>query len=372
MNMGAYADAGVDYTKIEPFKHAMIETGRKTTTNHRCVGIVFNQDVLHAHGAVYGFVDDLSFWLCQTEEGLGNLNWIAEWMYAQTGKSYYDVIARASALIIANDTVAQGADPFLWEDHVAAGDSEWFADEVRSRDYARGAFEVCTELGMALPAGESSSCRYVVKAEPPVKSAPVMSGSVTGLIRPRSRLVTGHKLQAGDHILACPSTGLHANGVSLVIKKALELPDQFLTRIPGGNTLGEEALIPMRSYAALVQGLLNHEVDVHALLPGTGDGVGKLAFDSRPFTYRIHSWLPVPSLFLFFRDELGVSLEDCLKTFNWGAGYYVFVPAGHIAKAIDAAKKAGYQLMHIGVVEDGERKTVFGPYRNLVLPPPGC
>jgi phosphoribosylaminoimidazole (AIR) synthetase len=105
------------------------------------------------------------------------------------------------------------------------------------------------------------------------------------------------------------------------------------------------------------------------LLPGTGGGVGKIAFDKRPFTYRIHNWIEVPPLFQFMR-ELGVSLEDCLTTFNWGIGYYIFVPPQEVDYAISIAKKAGYELFDLGVVEKGERKVIFEP-ENITLPPPG-
>jgi phosphoribosylformylglycinamidine cyclo-ligase len=185
--------------------------------------------------------------------------------------------------------------------------------------------------------------------------------------------VTGRNLAAGDHIIGALSSGLHANGVSLVINRAMQLPDKFLTKLPNGKTLGEEALIPTRSYVALIEALLEAETEIHALLPGTGDGVGKLAFDSRPFRYRVHSWGEVPPLFRYFREELGLPLQDCLKTFNWGMGYYIFAPAGEAEKILKTGKEAGYDLMDIGIVEeagDGRRETVFEP-ENVTLPPPG-
>jgi phosphoribosylformylglycinamidine cyclo-ligase len=223
--------------------------------------------------------------------------------------------------------------------------------------------------GMALPAGESPALRYLIKAEPPVKSAPSLSGCVTGIIAPSSRIITGEKLGLGDHIVGATSSGLHSNGISLVIKRAMALPEKFLTRLPNGNTLGEEALTPTRSYVALVEALLEAEVDIHALLPGTGSGVSKVAFDSRPFTYRIHTWVEVPPLFQFMR-EIGVSLEDCITTFNWGIGYYIFVPSGEVEHTIETGSEAGYQLVDLGQVEEGERKVIFEP-EGITLPPPG-
>jgi len=366
-----YARAGVDYEKIEPFKQIMVEMGKQTLSFPNRRGVFINQDLLHAHGAVYEYRGGLSHLWCKTQEGLGNKNWIAEWMYqfAGTAKTYYKGIAIDTLLMAANDVIAQGAMPIVYTDEVAAGNSEWFTNEKRSKDFAEGCFKVCKMVGMALPAGESPSLSYLVKAEAPVKSAPSLSGCVTGIIVPASRLITGKKLQVGDHIIGVTSSGLHANGISLVIKRALTLPEKLLTKLPNGNTLGEEALIPTRSYVALVEALLEEEVDIHALLPGTGGGVSKVAFDKRAFSYRIHTWVEVPPLFQFMR-ELGVSLESCLAVFNWGIGYYIFVPSSEVSHTISLGQKAGYQLADVGLVEKGERKVIFEP-EGITLPPPG-
>lgn len=366
--MNEYAAAGVNYKKIEPFKAAMQHAGSKTLVNPLARAVEVRQGL---HGGVYEYLGDFPHSWCTVEEGLGNLNWIAEWMYeySGTGRTYYEVIARQAALIVVIDLLAQGALPVMWEDHIAAGNDDWFMDERRSQDCADGCIAVCADTGMALPAGESPALKYLVKAEPPVSSAPVISGCVTGIIAPRTREITGQKLQAGDHILAVPSLSLGANGISLVIKRAMGLPDKFATKLSNGRLLGEECLLPFPSYVGFVESLLNKRVDIHALLPATGSGVAKLAFDKRPFTYRVHSWMEVPYLFQYMR-ELGVSVSDCLTTFNWGAGLYVFVPPSDVDNVIDAGTCTGHKVIDVGIVEPGERQVIFEP-ENEVLPPPG-
>jgi phosphoribosylformylglycinamidine cyclo-ligase len=267
----------------------------------------------------------------------------------------------------ANDVICQGALPVIYTDEVAAGDSEWFMDDRRSRDLAESFYQACRMCGMALPAGESPALRYLVKAEPPVRSAPSLSGCVTGLIAPRNRMVTGKKLSIGDRIIGAPSSGLHANGISLVIKRALTLKDKFLHQLPNGKTLGEEALIPTRSYVRLVEALQEEKVEIHSLLGGTGGGISKIAYAKRAFTYRVKKWVDeIPPLFRFML-EVGVSLEDCLTTFNWGIGFYIFVPEEEVDRTIKTGKTAGYDLLELGQVEAGERRVVFEP-EKITLP----
>jgi phosphoribosylformylglycinamidine cyclo-ligase len=331
--------------------------------------VVVDQDSVGAHGAVFQYRSGGAHLWCMTQEGLGNKNWIAEWMYqhAGTGRTYYEGIGIDTALMAANDVICQGALPVIYTDEVAAGDSEWFMDEKRSADLAESFYQACAMCGMALPAGESPALRYLVKAEPPVRSAPSLSGCVTGIITPPDRMVTGEKLAVGDRIIGAPASGLHANGISLVIKRALALKDQFLHLLPNGRTLGEEALIPTRSYVRLVEALQEQGIEVHSLLGGTGGGISKIAYAKKAFTYRVKRWVEeVPPLFRFLL-ETGVSLNDCLTTFNWGIGFYIFVPEAEAERTLKTGQEAGYDLIDLGRVEAGERCVIFEP-EKIVLP----
>jgi phosphoribosylformylglycinamidine cyclo-ligase len=386
-----YAKSGVDYSVMEPFKQHMVAAGRRTLKFPEKRGVFITEEATGAHGAVFEYRGNLPHIWCQTQEDLGNKNWIAEWLYqnadnrgpdpvpqqavhgagaGRRGKrTYYDAIAIDTALMTVNDVIAQGAMPVVFTDQIEASESAWYGDENRARDLAAGFLKICEEVGMAMPAGESASVTYLVNPKAPVKSAATLSGCTTGIIAPKENLVTGKKLAPGDRIIAAASSGIHSNGISLAIKRALELPDKFLTKLPTGRTLGEEILIPTRSYVALVEALLMEKVDIHALLPGTGDGVGKIAFDKRPYNYRIHSWLAVPPVMQYMR-ELGVPLKDCLKTFNWGAGYYVFVPPSEVERVLKIGTKVGYTLAEVGVVEEGERQVFFEP-EKITLGGPG-
>jgi len=367
-----YADAGVDYEKIEPFKRAMVAVGRRTLAFPNARDVYIAEEAIGAHGALYSYDGPYNVMWSKTLEGVGNKNWISQWMYqhARTESTFHDGIGIDTAMMAANDVICQGAMPVVYVDEVAAGDSEWFQDELRAQILAESFFRACEMCGMALAAGESPALRYLIRSEEPVTSAPSLSGCATGIIAPRSRRITGEKLSVGDHIIGVTSSGLHANGISLVIKRALTVPEQFLHVLDNGRTLGEEALIPTRCYVSLVEALLDAGVDIHALLNGTGGGVAKIAYDKRPFTYRVTNWLQedeIPPLFLFMQ-ELGVTLLDCLTTFNWGIGFYIYVPEKEIARTLRVGGKAGYELLHLGQVEEGERQVIFEP-EGITLPP---
>jgi len=362
-----YARLGIDYSRIEAFKRAMMETARKTFVFPKRWDVVLDSD------GNFQYTKPGQPKIRSVTEGLGHKNLIAEWMYinAGTGKTYHDGIGEDTMLMAVNDLAAKGFRPVVYTDEVAPGPDTWFQDEKRSRDLAQGFFVECERDGIALIGGESPAYPLLVNTEPYVPAAPVFSGCVVGIAPPYRQPVTGEKLQIGDVIIGVSSVGLHSNGSTLLIIRSQELPEQFLTKLPNGNTFGEEALIPTRSYVALVDALMEAQVEVHAFVPGTGGGVRKVAVDRRPMTYRIHSWVQeIPLLFQFVREEVGVALEDCLKTFNWGIGYYVFVPVGEVERTIQIGKQAGYDLSEVGRVEEGPRRVIFEP-EGITLAPPG-
>jgi len=80
------------------------------------------------------------------------------------------------------------------------------------------------------------------------------------------------------------------------------------------------------------------------------------------------NWIEeIPPIFQFMR-ELGVSLEDCITTFNWGIGFYILVAEDEVDRTIRTGKYAGYELHDLGQVEEGERCVIFEP-EGITLSP---
>ena len=308
----------------------------------------------------------------QVLEALGNKSLITEWMYRYdgTGKARYQDLMTDTILMAVNDVLAFGAMPVVLSDLIAGASSGWFADEERISGFEAGVFENCQFHGMALVQGESQSASYIVNSLDDLE-APVLACSVTGLIAPSRRIVNKAALADGDLIIALPSSGVHANGLSLIIQKAMGLPDKFLTKLPSGKTLGDEVLTPTLSYLKAIEAMVKAEIEIHGLLPGTGDGLAKLASDKRNFTYWIHTWHTEFSPAIELMRSLGVSLQDLLSTFNCGGGYYVFVPEHERYDALFALRDAGFKAWEAGRVREGYRETFFQLSGGVILPPPG-
>lgn len=376
MAKSVYAEqGGVDYELLQKFKDMMVAVGRRT--RRFCEDGDFPIRIIPlAHGVYL----DLGRWnrgIVLTLEGLGNKSWLAERMRQldPAGGSRYDQIAQDVIMMALNDNIAHGSVPKVLLDEVSAKTSEWFADPVRAADFARGVYQTCKRERITLGAGESPAYKFLLGAMPPVEDAPVMSAVIAGMVTPKT-LIRCTDIRPGDLMIAAPSGGWHSNGISAGINIGLSLPDQFMTELPSGRKLGDAMLDPTPSYAPFVRTLINSGISIHAFLPMTGDGVGKLAFDKKELTYVVDNWWPeeeIPEIFHFLRCQSVFEGKDTdfLTTYQYGCGYTAFVAKSNADKAMEVASAAGYKPLIIGRVEKGKRGTVFGPWNNLWLNPPG-
>jgi phosphoribosylformylglycinamidine cyclo-ligase len=206
-----------------------------------------------------------------------------------------------------NDVLTTGAEPLFLLDYVAASriDLEAVAELVE------GVAGVCREAGCALIGGETAELPGIYR-----DGELDFAGTCVGIVE-RERLIDGSRVEAGDVILGMPSSGLHANGFSLV------------RRLLGDEPVDADLLLPpTRLYVDDVRGLRGR-TDVRALAHVTGGGLlanlsrvlpEGLAADidwaawQRPPVYE---WLA----------ERGVEEEELRRVFNCGVGMCAVVPA---------------------------------------------
>jgi phosphoribosylformylglycinamidine cyclo-ligase len=210
-----------------------------------------------------------------------------------------------------NDVLTTGAAPLFLLDYVAANRIE--LEQVA--ELVEGAAQVCRDAGCVLIGGETAELPGIYRDD-----ELDFAGTCVGLVE-RQELIDGTRCAPGDVVLGLPSSGLHANGFSLV------------RRLVGDDDFDADLLLPpTRLYLADVWALRG-KADVHALAHVTGGGIaGNLAralpegvraeIDweawTRPPVYR---WL----------DERGVDEQEQRRVFNLGIGMCAVVPAADAA-----------------------------------------
>lgn len=295
-------------------------------------------------------------WGALVQEGLGTKSLIAQAVYAQIGVSHFAAIAQDTVATVINDLVSVGATPVVMNAYWSSSSYEWLTDQKLAEDFINGWRAACDEAGVAWGGGETQALSGIV-----VDGALEFAGSGFGVITEQKHLVQGSKLQAGDAIVLIESSGVHANGISLVRQIAEQLPDGYAAKLPSGTTLGEAALVPTHLYAKLVLALQAVDVDVHYLSNITGHGWRKLMRAEADFTYRLAELPPAQEIFPFIAEQAGNDEQEMYGTYNMGAGYAVYVPAGQADQVVKMAADCGLQAWVAGRVEAGPKQVVIEP-----------
>ena len=160
-----------------------------------------------------------------------------------------------------NDVVCCGAKPLFFLDYIACGQN--VPEKIAA--IVRGVAEGCVQAGCALVGGETAEMPGFY----PVDEYD-LAGFCVGAVD-KSRILDKETMQAGDVVLALPSSGVHSNGFSLV-RKVFNIEGGGLDRAYAelsGATLGQTLLTPTRIYVQPMLKLLE-AVSVRSLAGSTG------------------------------------------------------------------------------------------------------
>ncbi|MGL5859087.1 MAG: phosphoribosylformylglycinamidine cyclo-ligase [Angustibacter sp.] len=256
--------------------------------------------------------------------------------------------------MVVDDIVVVGAEPLFMTDYIACGQ----VVPERIADIVRGIAEACAAAGCALAGGET--------AEHPGLLEPHeydLAGAVTGVVE-QDQLLGPHRVRDGDALVAMASSGLHANGYSLV-RRVLDVAGWDLSReVPElGRTLGEELLEPTRVYARDVLDLVR-ALDVHALSHVTGGGLAaNLARVLPPGAHATvdrSTWTP-PPVFELVRRLGRVPVPDWERTLNVGVGMIAAVASDDADDAVRHLVRRGVPAWVAGSVTAVQTRVSTGP-----------
>jgi phosphoribosylformylglycinamidine cyclo-ligase len=263
----------------------------------------------------------------------------------------HDTIGLDLVGMLVDDIVVCGAEPLFLTDYIACGR----VVPERTAAIVAGVAEGCRLAGCALLGGET--------AEHPGLLGPDeydLAGAATGVVE-ADQLLGPERVRAGDVVIAMKSSGLHANGFSLVRHVVADRP---LDWAPPelGRTLGEELLEPTRIYAADCLALTD-EAEVHAMAHVTGGGLAANLARVLPaeLSARIdrHTWSPTPIFGLV--GSLGAVAQDELeRTFNMGVGMVALVAPDAADAAVTLLAARGAAAWIAGEVVPGDGTVTLG------------
>ena len=183
-----------------------------------------------------------------------------------------------------------------------------------------------------------------------------ISGTCVGVLDGQTP-ITGSEVRPGDVILALPSNGIHANGMTLarmVLLSGPEGADRYIDECE--RTAGEELLKPTHIYVPEAVAALKSMASIHGLAHISGDGLLNLLRFDAEVDYRFDSLLPVSPVFEVIQREGRVSNEEMYRVFNMGIGFCMVVPPEDVKTTLAAIESVGGEAVAVGEVIPGSKR----------------
>ncbi|MBR4067084.1 MAG: phosphoribosylformylglycinamidine cyclo-ligase [Clostridia bacterium] len=260
----------------------------------------------------------------------------------------HDTIGIDAVAMCVNDIICCGAKPLFFLDYIACGKN--YPEKIAQ--IVSGVAEGCVQSGAALIGGETAEHPGLM----PEDDYDV-AGYCTGVVD-KSKIIDNKAMQAGDVIIALPSTGVHSNGFSLV-RKVFDVENADLTSPVaelGGKSLGETLLTPTRIYVKPVLAL-NEQVKIKGISHITGGGFYENIPRSIPegLGAKIDkASVKVLPIFDLIAKTGNISERDMYNTFNMGVGMSIVVSREDADKAIQILKQNGEDAYLIGEIVASE------------------
>ncbi len=245
-----------------------------------------------------------------------------------------------------NDLVVQGARPLFFLDYYATG--KLSVDNATT--VVAGIAEGCRLAGCALTGGETAEMPGLYHGEDYD-----LAGFSVGAVERDGLLPNHDAMQAGDLVLGLASSGVHANGFSLVRRIMEHAGVTYADPAPfaEGKNFGQVWLEPTRIYvksclAAIATG------GVRALAHITGGGLIENIPRVLPDHLQAHiepsAWV-MPECFRWLQKAGQVPMEDFWRTFNAGIGMVLVVAKAQAEEVRTVLEAHGETVYVIGALE---------------------
>ena len=342
-----YRSAGVQIKKADQFVHFLIDKTRPAnkTSLASLGGFAALQDISAM------LVDYEQPVLAMATDGVGT-----KLALARNAKDHQCLGVDLVAMCV-NDLLCSGARPLFFLDYYATG----VLRLAQAKAFIVGVLQGCAEAGCRLIGGETAEMpgfypqgRYDV------------AGFCVGIVD-RKKLI-GRAASKGSVLIGLPSSGIHANGFSLVRRLFAEGRLSASTKIKVSKSnpisLRNALMTPTRIYAKSVLEL-SKKYAIQGIAHITGGGVTANLLRALPPLCGavvkkeiLASW---PRSFLFAAIQEAAALSDAQmrRTFNCGVGMILILPAKQADAALGTLRDLGEDAQVIGEIDQQSPKIQY-------------
>ncbi|HPF87345.1 MAG TPA: phosphoribosylformylglycinamidine cyclo-ligase [Candidatus Limiplasma sp.] len=235
-----------------------------------------------------------------------------------------------------NDILCCGAKPLFFLDYIACGKN--VPEKIAS--LVEGVAEGCVQAGCALVGGETAEMPgFYTEDEYDI------AGFSVGAVD-KAKLLDKNTMQAGDALIALPSSGVHSNGFSLIRKvfgdRLIDHAETLLTptKIYVKPMLALFDAVTVRSAAHITGGGFYENIP-RALKPGMMAKIETAA-------------IRTPDIFRTIQAAGSIPRRDMFNTFNMGVGMVAVVPKAEADKAVAVLQANDVDAYVLGEIAQGE------------------
>ncbi|HEX2090651.1 MAG TPA: phosphoribosylformylglycinamidine cyclo-ligase [Actinomycetota bacterium] len=255
----------------------------------------------------------------------------------------FDGIGIDCVAMCANDVACTGAEPLFFLDYLVV--ERLVPEDVAA--IVAGVAEGCLRAGCALLGGETAEHPRVLPA-----GSFDLAGFCVGIVE-EDALLGPHMVAEGDVVVGLRSSGVHANGFSLIGKVLVRDVESLQTHVPVlGRTLGEELLEPTSVYVRPLLALIREGL-VRSAAHITGGGFHENVPRALPpdlgAVIDTSSWTPHP-IFSLIAQAAELEPQQLFGVLNMGIGLVTVVPRGTEDDVVGLSHAMGVEGIVIGEV----------------------
>jgi phosphoribosylformylglycinamidine cyclo-ligase len=345
----AFEKKAIFTSMTDPYASSGVDTAagdKAVELMKKAVGATHGNLVLDGLGGFAGLID-AGFLrnyshpvLATSTDGVGTKVLIAQ------AVDKHDTIGQDLVGMVVDDIVVSGAKSLFMTDYIACGK----VVPTQIAKIVSGIARACQEVEVALVGGETAEHPGAMKED-----EYDLAGAAVGVVE-KSKILNRERVEVGDVVIALESSGLHANGYSLVRKIVAESKLDYRTKLSDfSRTLGEELLEPTRLYSKVLGRVIEEfPNDLAALCHITGGGIAANLSRVLPTTISLDidrsTWSP-PKVVSVLADIAKLKLSDLEGTWNMGIGFAAVVRNNSAAAITKKFEALGIGAWQVGMIE---------------------
>lgn len=248
-----------------------------------------------------------------------------------------------------NDLIRFGVEPKFALPTVSLGSKK----EKEFRELTAGMTKASKDCGVPIIGGETEVLRSVFTSHDTINIAVAVFGQ-----QEVSKLIIREGICSGDVVLVLPSSGLHTNGFSEIVKRFSEIDLKetlFDLSCDSDQTVQDWLTKPTANYLKDFKLLRETGIKINAAENVTGGGfLGRLSKLLGPTHFDVQikegSWL-VPPIFDYLQQKFGWLQDLMYRTFNMGAGMLLIIDNANCDQAVEIMEKTGRKIFKIGEIK---------------------